>query len=136
MDRKTLVRRLKTKVNMFRANKCCQVDNAVSRTSNMLSSSSGSLHSWSNESVPGHAFQRVLGPCINATDYGAVAAHNKHHFPKGGLSSIPKCTDLDVLSEFPAASVGGSNLEASFGWYFCQKNIFFFFYNDILTTKF
>ncbi|QCD89943.1 E1A/CREB-binding protein [Vigna unguiculata] len=115
MDRKTLVRRLKTKVNMFRANKCCQVDNAVSRTSNMLSSSSGSLHSWSNESVPGHAFQRVLGPCINATDYGAVAAHNKHHFPKGGLSSIPKCTDLDVLSEFPAASVGGSNLEASFG---------------------
>ncbi|XP_052726025.1 histone acetyltransferase HAC12 [Vigna angularis] len=111
INRKTLVRRLKTKVKMFGANKRHQVDNTISCTSNMLSSSE-SLHSWSNGSLPGHAFQKGLHPCINVTHYGA--AYNRHDLSKGGLSSIPKCTDLDVRSEFSAASVvGGSHLGTS-----------------------
>ncbi|WVZ09372.1 hypothetical protein V8G54_013902 [Vigna mungo] len=102
INRKTLVQRLKTKVKMLDANKSCQVDNTISCTSTTLPSSE-SLHSWSSGSLPGHAFQKVLHPCINVTDYGA--AYNKH--------DLPKCNDLDVLSEFSAASVGRRNLETS-----------------------
>lgn len=105
-----MVQRLKTKVRMLAANKRCQVDNTISCTSNTLSSSE-SLHSWSNGSLSGHAFQKVLHPCNNVTDYGA--AYNRH--------DLSKCNDLNVLSEFSAASVGESNLETnskSFGWYF------------------
>ncbi|XP_022631730.1 probable histone acetyltransferase HAC-like 1 [Vigna radiata var. radiata] len=102
INRKTLVQRLKTKVRMLAANKRCQVDNTISCTSNTLSSSE-SLHSWSNGSLSGHAFQKVLHPCNNVTDYGA--AYNRH--------DLSKCNDLNVLSEFSAASVGESNLETN-----------------------
>jgi len=120
MNRQTLLQRLKTKVSELRANKSCQVNNCITGTSKMLSSSD-SLHSWSNISVQGNALQRVVHPCINATDFCAVAVDNTYDFPKEGLSSIPKYTDLNVLSMFPAASVARSNSESSsksFGLYF------------------
>ncbi|XP_027357155.1 uncharacterized protein LOC113866525 [Abrus precatorius] len=122
MNLETLIKRLETPLNKLHATKYSQqADSSITNTSNAMPSSV-LLHAWSNGTLLEPASRQVAGPITGATDF-AVAVDNKSGLPKGGLShqpvfsphacsSIPACTDKEMLSNF-SVSGGGRNLEAS-----------------------